>query len=93
MSCSSVDGFEYAVFCIWECPVIIFGGVGIDRRSDDIEALFLLQVVCNISPGVPIPCKVGIKSVKTSTGDLVQSYEPFGFLGFLMPSMMGGSRA
>lgn len=93
MSCSSVNGFEDAVFCIWECPVIIFGWGGIDDRSDDTEALFLLQVVCNISPGIPIPCKFEIKSVKTSMGDLVQSYEPFGFLGFLMPSMMGGSRA
>lgn len=103
MGCSSVDGFEYAVFCIWECPVIIFGWVGIDNRSDDIEALFLLQIVCNISPRILIPCNVEIKSVKMSAGGLARIpmywltawdiYEPLGFLGFLMPSMIGGSRA
>lgn len=58
-----VDGFEYAVFCIWKGPVTIVGGVWISGRSDDIEALFLTQVVCDISPGILISYSFKTKSV------------------------------
>lgn len=45
-----IDGLKYAVFCIWEAPIAIVGGIGIGRGSDDIEAFFLTQVVRDISP-------------------------------------------